>query len=698
MLSFGSKLRRRPFIPPAISTSAPTAAETTKHYAEPTLSPKRASTQSNYSTASLSLYSPSLTNTDLADALWYTSPVFDATYWYRHGGIDKVRQTHSLVHTTAEALLVSTSADEDLGWVYQCLLLGWPSVTVIDVVYNNRNVESSNDTRQWLRTVLDLKLFPQANMYRLTTHWSGCTEVFEHPLQGTLDSSLLQRLALLDRLPSHIAGSSHEMHFYRYRALFLVGVSFEMGYMETSGPLSRFLYTYIAYLLKTDIFSPQSIQFTDAQPRHMQGILHAIDVNSYKLTYDQLRVAHDIVNNSNNISFNNTLKRLRLDMHNMVDSQFSIPFSAAQFPVLESLVLTHSPDFKGTRNGTPIMDLGDLFRHPWQHLVELQLPFISDSYASQLYGNCPGLRILYICPESRYERWPEYSQPFTINGLYSLVSQWPTILRQLVVNYAFRCPVLHRNSATDVHPPESLTGTTTTQYRNPSALSRVSTARSRLSLGESSGNKSPLSPIMERKTAINREIPGFQYSDTFHASLHTSNLSVLRLPYLQLPFTACFDILAKAPHLSILEFAPVLKEAQQTARARISATLRRRSTILAPPSQTMSTPFSTPDTVTRLVKMNHLLEELILHGPCTSQYLSPGWIEVLNLLTRLSRVTFVATSHEDVNMADRVSKFCSRNNASFDVVAEDQCNAYHTRVDFAESWSKSSQLLEASRR
>ncbi|KAJ2548222.1 hypothetical protein EV175_004910, partial [Coemansia sp. RSA 1933] len=278
------------------------------------------------------------------------------------------------MHFTAEALVVACLSDTETecNWVFDCLSLGWPSVRVVDVESNVYNVESDAQAVQWLRVVQDGLLFPVAQTYRLKVNWAGCTETFEHPLAENLSRTINRRIALIDRLPPHIRDSASEMRFYRYRLLFLTGVTFRMGEMARSEQGALAMYTYLTYIFKTDIFKPRFIELVDAQPQHIQTILDTINENSCQLDYADMRTA------TANTVLQSSLKCIRLDLHSMNDSRNSLPFCAAHFPKLESLVIGHSPDFRGESSNQ--MSLGVLFSLPWYHLVELQLPFISDAY------------------------------------------------------------------------------------------------------------------------------------------------------------------------------------------------------------------------------------------------------------------------------------------------------------------------------
>ncbi|KAJ2878531.1 hypothetical protein IWW38_006300, partial [Coemansia aciculifera] len=258
----------------------------------------------------------------------------------------------------------------------------------------------------------DRTLFPQARLYRLTARWAGCTEVFEHLLRDDMDEDLDRRLTLLRHLPPHVYSCSQEMRFYIYRAMFLAGVEFEMCEMDKTEAGALAMYTYMTYLLKTDIFAPRSIALTGTKPHHMQTILSKMTENTQRLAYDHMRVA------TKNLALQFSLKRLCLNLHSMTEGRSTTPFCAAHFPQLESLIIGHSPDFKGGRDDP--MNLGVLFRLPWPRLVDLQLPFVSDEYARILRDKCPSLQFLHVLPEPRYERWTAYSQTFTPNGLYML--------------------------------------------------------------------------------------------------------------------------------------------------------------------------------------------------------------------------------------------------------------------------------------
>ncbi|KAJ1961494.1 hypothetical protein GGI12_003219 [Dipsacomyces acuminosporus] len=363
---------------------------------------------------------------------WYGAPVFDMGYWYAEGGLDLVQAKHAELHKSVEALVISCSSNET-DWHWRCLALGWPRVSVIDIEYDVCNVESDPRTVQWLRMAQDKSFFPCARMYRLTTHWAGCSEVFEHQLDGSgVSNERAERLQLLDYLPPRILGSEPEVLFYRYRILFLVKVTFEMGKLAKTTHGALAMYTYLTYLLKTDIFAPKSLELSDAQPHHMQTVLSTINKNEHQLDYTSTRTV------TGSTALQSSLKRLRFEMHNMAEGRHGIPFCAAHFPQLESLIVQHIPDFKGSRSS--LTNLGVLFSLPWSYLVELQLPFVSNESTKTLGDKCPTLQYLTVRPEPRYERWSAYAQPFTPKYLHALACQWPN-MRQLVVSYAFRQPL-----------------------------------------------------------------------------------------------------------------------------------------------------------------------------------------------------------------------------------------------------------------
>ncbi|KAJ2725711.1 hypothetical protein GGI07_001079 [Coemansia sp. Benny D115] len=609
------------------------------------------------------------------EILLHGSPVFDAGYWYTKGGMDLVRGKHSLLSQTAEALVIS-SAPGDSEWQWSCLALGWPGVRIIDISCGTCGVESDPAVARWLYIVQDRVLFPQARLYRLTAHWSGCTEVFEHPLRSGFDVGFSQRLALLEKLPAHIRESETEMRFLKYRLLFLAGVSFKMAAMEKTSPGALAMYTYIMYLLKTDIFMPGFIELTDAQPQHMQRILDTINENPQQLPYQQMRTQ------TSSTALQASLRCLWLDLHSMVDGRHSIPFCAAHFPGLESLHIEHTPDFKNGRDNP--MSLGVVFSLPWNSLTELRLPFVSDHYATLLREKCPSLQFLHICPEPRYERWTMYSQAFTPAGLHQLACKWPT-LRQLVVRHAFRQGQSSSPSSSQDHLGH---------LAPPAAPSRMSFSGSRLGLR---GSKANASADLFRCTdspgtspGLKIQIPGLQPCETFTIFPRNTCLRVLRLPYLQLPFSAALTMLLDIPQLRILEFAPLLSDPEPQPTG-LKSTLRRR--VSTPANHNLNAPFADSETVYQLLRMKHPLRNMILHESCTTRYISNSWIQIMNSFLSLDEVTFVATKQEDVVAASRVKAFCAENEAAFSVQVDDQSRSYQTCIDFTNSWEKMGKLV-----
>ncbi|KAJ1905908.1 hypothetical protein LPJ81_001663, partial [Coemansia sp. IMI 209127] len=272
--------------------------------------------------------------------------------------MELVRKKHSDTYFTVEALVIAClpAIEADCSWVFDCLSLGWPSVRVIEIESDVYNVESDSQTIQWLCVVQDNILFPRAQTYRLKVHWAGCTEIFEHPLAENLSRTIAKRLALIDRLPPHIRDSESEMRFCKYRLLFLVGVTFRMGEMARSEQGALAMYTYLTYIFKTDIFEPRSIELVDAQPQHIQTILDTINKNAGQLAYSDMRTV------TANAALQSSLKHIHLDLHSMNESCNSLPFCAAHFPKLESLIISHSPDFKSEYSNQ--MSLGVLFSLP----------------------------------------------------------------------------------------------------------------------------------------------------------------------------------------------------------------------------------------------------------------------------------------------------------------------------------------------
>ncbi|KAJ2866064.1 hypothetical protein GGH94_001769 [Coemansia aciculifera] len=685
MVSLSSRLRRSSILLPHPSTPTSPSVSATTEKAFFSAQPPVAPTGPHIYRSSTSLPPNGLCSLadggETADGVdniqWYGSPVFDASHWHAKGGMTLVRAMHAELCSSVEALLIERSRDES-DWPWECLALVWPNVNTIDISCDACNVEADPTALQWLCMAQDRTLFPQARLYRLTAHWAGCTEVFEHPLCGDIDAELDRRLSLLGHLPPHIYNLSQEMRFYKYRAMFLVGVEFEMSEMAKAESGALVMYTYITYLLKTDIFAPRYIVFTGAQPRHLQTVLSKIAENTHRLSYDHMRVT------TSNLALQFSLKRLCLNLHSMTEGRHTTPFCAAHFPQLESLVVSHSPDFKGGRDDP--MDLGVLFRLPWPRLVDLQLPFISDEYARILRDKCPNLQFLYVRPEPRYERWTAYSQTFTPNGLHMLTSQWHT-MRQLSVSYAFR-------QGLQAQDPGLIT---------PASPSRLSFSGSRMSTfssrGSSGGGALSSLSIETLAAASNgngnskNQLPGLQPRDSFPISLQSNCLRVLHVPYLQLPFSAGLALLVDAPQLQILEFAPIIRD-PEPATPGIATTLRRR--IIQPTALPLNAPFADPDVVRRLRSTRHPLQSLILHDACSTRYISSSWIEIVSSFSQLSAVTFVATKQEDIAIAARLAQFCSRNYATFGIEVDDQSRSHQTCIDFANSWEKSGKLMWSS--
>ncbi|KAJ2786549.1 hypothetical protein GGI15_001424 [Coemansia interrupta] len=600
---------------------------------------------------------------------WRGSPVFDAEYWHSKGGMDLLRTKHAELCETVEALTISCSTT-DTDWHWHCLALGWPNVYAVDIEFDACNAESDPSATRWLRIIQDKALFPMARVYRLTSRWAGCTEVFEHPLGLAFGSDYAERLALLDKLPAHIQRTTAEMRFLVYRLLFLVSVTFDMATMAKTSPGALAMYTYIVYLLKTDIFSPVSIGFVDAQPQDMQRILETINANAQQLVYAQMRTS------TGNTALQSSLKRLRLDMRNMADGRHTIPFCAAHFPALESLVVGHSPDFKNALDSP--MSLSVLFSLPWQNLVELQLPFVSDQLVGVLRDKCPAMQYLYVRPEPRYERWTAYSHGFSPSGLARLARQWPT-LRQLVVRYAFR----QASSADQDHsghpaPPPS---------RTSFSASRIST----LALRSSTINSFSASLDPSASPAAKSQFPGPQPCDSFFIRPRNTSLRVLRIPYLQIPFSAAIAMLVDVPQLRIFEFASLLKDHEVQHSTGLTSTLRRRISVAIDPL--LSVPFAESDVVYRIQEMKHPLRNMILHEACTTRYISTSWIQIINSFAELDSVKFVAIKSEDSTIAQRVRQFCLGNNANFAVEIDDQSRSYQTCADFTNSWEKAGKLM-----
>ncbi|KAJ2007778.1 hypothetical protein H4R26_000576 [Coemansia thaxteri] len=617
------------------------------------------------------------TDTEAADeSLWYGTPVFDASHWHAKGGLALVRAMHAKLGATVEALIIQCAGDE-LGWPWECLALSWPNVNTVDISCDVSSVEADAQVLRWLGLVQDHVLFPLARLYRLTARWAGCTEVFEHPLRDDIDIELDKRLLLLRNLPSQICSSPQETCFYMYRAMFLVSVEFDMSTMAKTNSGALAMYTYISYLLKTDVFSPHSIGLTGAKPSHLQSILAKISENSHKLTYDRMRVS------TGNLALQFSLKVLSLDLYCMTEGRHTIPFCAAHFPQLESLVINHSPDFKGGRDDP--MNLGVLFRLPWPRLVDLQLPFISDDYARLLLDKCPNLRFLHVCPEPRYERWTAYAQTFTPKALHTIATQWHT-LRQLVVSYAFRQGLQPSDLGTATASPSRLSFSGTRMSTFSSRASVIGSSLSPLSIETfaSSGNSN---------SSGKPQMPGLQPCDSFPIRPPSNSLRVLHLPYLQLSFSAGLALLADAPQLQILEFSYFIKDTEP-ATPSIAATLRRR--VAPSPALPLNAPFADPDVVYRIRSMRHQLQNLILREACTTRFISSSWIEIMNMFAQLEAVTFVANKQEDIAVAARLIQFCNRNNARFGVKVDDQSRSYQTCIDFANSWDKSGKLLWSS--
>ncbi|KAJ1941062.1 hypothetical protein GGF37_003714 [Kickxella alabastrina] len=606
------------------------------------------------------------------ETLWHGSPVFDAGFWYAKGGMDLVRTKHTALHSTVEALFIAgNSSEPDLHCC--CLELEWPRVRVIEIECNVCSVESDPQVTRWLGIVQKRTLFPLANMYRLRTRWAGCTEVFEHRLEEDFGNGFEKRLALLGHLPPHIRNSEAEMRFLKYRLLFLADVSFEMTTMERSNPGTLTMYTYIVYLLKTDIFRPEFVEFADAQPKNMHRILDTIKENAHQLTYDKMRAG------TSGAALQTSLKRLRFDMHSMVDGRHTIPFCAIHFPGLESLTVSHTPDFRNGRD-TP-MNLGVLFSHTWLNLVELQLPFVSNQYAAILHKKCPSLQYLHICPQPRYERWTEYSQDFSPSGLHQLATQWSN-LRQLVVKFAFRQALPAQLDLAD-HGMQSPTP--------PSPRMSFSAPRTSLFANRSSvSNNMPA--LLDAPTApgAKGQLPGPLLCKTFSINPPNTSLQVLRVPYLQIPFAAALAMLANVPQLRIFEYASFLVDPEHQLTSQKS-TLRRRIGATVDPQ--LSALSADPDIRQRLKEMKHPLQSMVVHEACNSRYISTSWIKGINSFSSLESVTLVATSQGDISMAVRVRQFCATNNAIFAVEIDDQSHAHQTCVDFASSWEKTGKLM-----
>ncbi|KAJ2378310.1 hypothetical protein IW150_000879 [Coemansia sp. RSA 2607] len=585
--------------------------------------------------------------------------------------MDLLRTKHAELCETVEALTLSCSAT-DSDWHWHCLALGWPNVYVVEIEFDSCNAESDPSATRWLRIIQDQALFPLVRVYRLTSRWAGCTEVFEHPLGVKFGSGYGQRLALLDRLPAHIRGTVAEMRFLMYRLLFLVSVTFDMAVMAKTSPGALAMYTYIVYLLKTDIFSPISIGFVDAQPQDMKRILETINENSQQLVYAQMRAV------TGSTALQSSLKRLRIDMRNMADNRHTIPFCAVHFPALESLIISHSPDFKNTRDNP--MNLGVIFSLPWQNLIELHLPFVSDQLVTVLRDKCPSMQYLHVRPEPRYERWTAYSHGFSPNGLAKLARQWPT-LRQLVVRYAFRqASSTDKDQSGHPAPPPS---------RTSFSASRIST----LALRSSTNNGLSASIDPSASSTANTQIPGPQPCESFFIRPRNTSLRVLRIPYLQIPFSAAIAMLVDVPQLRIFEFASLLKDQQAQHATGLTSTLRRRISVAIDPL--LNVPFAESDVVYRIQEMKHPLRNMILHEACTTRYISTSWIQIINSFVELDSVKFVATKSEDLAIAQRVKQFCLGNNANFAVEIDDQSRSYQTCADFTNSWEKAAKMMLA---
>ncbi|KAJ2077904.1 hypothetical protein H4R24_004840 [Coemansia sp. RSA 988] len=598
-----------------------------------------------------------------SEALWHGAPVFDAGYWHEKGGMELVREKHRALETKAEALvLVCNNTEAD--WHSKCLALRWPGVRVVDIDYSSDAAQPEQKALRWLQMAQDRTRFPQAHMYRLTAHWAGCVEVFEHPLQRELDGELAERLVLVDRLPLLDGNQAVERRFHQYRALFLVGVTFAMGELARTDAGMRTMLAYLTLLLKTDVFAPAAVVLADVQPEHLHAVLTAINANTQRLAYDHMRI------NTGAAALQSSLRYLRLDMRNMADGRRRIIFCAAHFPRLEALVLDHSPDFRLLHEDP--MDLGVLFSLPWRCLVELRLPFISDQLAHALLRKCPALRFLCVLPAPRYERWPAYSHGFSPDGLHALASQWPA-LRQLVVRHAFR----HA-------PPAPHTPVAPSQLLSPS---RLSFSGSRL--GTLKSRTAPESLLAESTSTTPKPdaLPGPCVRDSFEICPKNMHLRVLRMPYLELLFTKALQLLLDLPQLAVLEFSPVL-DSPPPPQTRISTTLRRRVSMSPAPAPQLNAPFADTDVVYRLGASKHPLEDMVVHRACSTRYITCSWIQIMNSLPQLAAVTFVAAGQEDVAIANRVKLFCARNDAAFAVGIEDQSHAYQTCLDFADSWGR----------
>ncbi|KAJ1842650.1 hypothetical protein LPJ70_003726 [Coemansia sp. RSA 2708] len=668
MVSLSARLKRTS-LPPLSLRTPPSPGARPPHHAQPTAAGSAMpSTNPRPSTAATVEADAEADETTIGDGetLWHGAPVFDAGYWHTKGGSELVQAKHAELHARVEALSIVCSGTED-SWHLECMTLSWPRVQVVDIEYDACQVQPDSLALQWLDMAQDRAWFPQARMYRLTARWAGCTEVFEHPLCGTLGAGLAARLALLDRLPPLTGDRAQEMRFYRYRALFLSSASFAMGTMSKTAAGVRAMNSYITYLFKTDIFAPVAVELIDAQPQHLQSVLAAINANTHNIAYDRMR------STTSTTALQSSLRRICFDMHNMAAGRDRIIFCAAHFPKLESLVVRHSPDFKLPH--TDAMNLGVLFSLPWVGLVELQLPFISDKLAQTLQSKCPVLRYLHVLPDPRYERWTAYSQTFTPDGLHGLVVHWPA-MRQLVVRHAFRQELPIQGTTA---PPMS-----------PSRLSFGSVRRSTL---KPRASVLPLSPDSQSPTPKVESVPGLWPRESFSVHPKHRSLRVLRMPYLQLPFSVALEMLVSIPQLSILEFAPLLRDPTPPSLG-IASTLRRRVSITPSPSQPqLNAPFAESSVVYQLGTTKHPLESMILHDACTTRYITTSWIQIMNTFLQLAAVTFVATSQEDVTIASRIKLFCARNDAAFAIETDDQSRTFQTCIDFTNTWSQAEGLI-----
>ncbi|KAJ2389169.1 hypothetical protein GGI23_005890 [Coemansia sp. RSA 2559] len=466
-----------------------------------------------------------------------------------------------------------------------------------------------------------------------------------------------------------------------------------MGEMARSEQGALAMYTYLTYIFKTDIFEPRSIELVDAQPQHIQTILDTINKNACQLAYSNMRTV------TANAALQSSLKHIHLDLHSMNEPCNSLPFCAAHFPKLESLVISHSPNFKSENSNQ--MSLGVLFSLPWYHLVELQLPYISDAYVATLKDKCPNLQYLHVQPEPRYERWPAYAQSFTPDGLCALASQWQR-LRHLSVGYAFRHVSRAKSQTYGLVSPSRLSfvgGRPGSFIERPEKLSLhldSLTLKNKSTPKQQHRQQQQWQHQHRHKQNEYEEgevqgVPGPMSLDTFSIAPKNRNLRVLRMPYLQLPFSVSLALLKDIPQLQILEFTPVLKHIEPLKSPSITATLRRRVSVSLSPQFNAS--FADPDVVYQLRTTKHPLKDMILHDACTTRYISTSWIEVMNSLVQLVSVTLVAVSQDDISAADRVSSFCARNGAKFGVEIDDQSRRYQTCLDFASSWGKMGDLV-----